>query len=97
MSKSTSPPPFSTQSGKDRDPPRDSRAAGVIMSGNRGGAVVADQNALKTGARGPSLLEDFQLREKNTRFDQGRILERVVHAPGAFELYEGDRDDRHAK
>jgi catalase len=45
------------------------------------------------GARGPSLLEDFILREKITHFDHERIPERVVHARGAaahghFQVYE---------
>ena len=42
-----------------------------------------DQNSLKAGPRGPSLLEDFILREKITHFDHERIPERVVHARGA--------------
>jgi catalase len=42
--------------------------------------------------RGPTLLEDFILREKITHFDHERIPERVVHARGAaahgyFEVY----------
>ena len=49
-------------------------------------------HSLKAGARGPSLLEDFHLREKITHFDHERIPERVVHARGAaahgiFESY----------
>jgi catalase len=49
-------------------------------------------HSLKAGARGPSLLEDFHLREKITHFDHERIPERVVHARGAaahgvFEAY----------
>ncbi len=36
-----------------------------------------DQNSLKAGQRGPSLLEDFILREKITHFDHERIPERV--------------------
>ncbi len=49
-------------------------------------------HSLKVGARGPSLLEDFHLREKITHFDHERIPERVVHARGAaahgvFESY----------
>ena len=47
------------------------------------GIVVSDnQNSLKAGPRGPSLLEDFMLREKITHFDHERIPERVVHARG---------------
>ncbi|MEV6925705.1 catalase [Dactylosporangium sp. NPDC051485] len=65
------------------------------------GALTTDQgipvddtdNSLRAGARGPTLLEDFQLREKLTRFDHERIPERVVHARGAgahgyFQVYE---------
>jgi catalase len=49
-------------------------------------------HSLKAGRRGPSLLEDFHLREKITHFDHERIPERVVHARGAaahgvFESY----------
>ena len=48
------------------------------------GAVVADnQNTLKSGGRGPSLLEDFAFREKITHFDHERIPERIVHARGS--------------
>jgi catalase len=52
-----------------------------------------NQNSLKAGDRGPSLLEDFILREKITHFDHERIPERVVHARGAgahgyFQVYQ---------
>jgi catalase len=40
-------------------------------------------HSLKAGERGPTLLEDFHLREKITHFDHERILERVVYASGA--------------
>src|SRR3954464_15099757 len=40
-------------------------------------------NSLKAGARGPTLMEDFHLREKIMHFDHERIPERVVHARGA--------------
>ncbi|WP_432836949.1 catalase [Dactylosporangium sp. CA-092794] len=65
------------------------------------GALTTDQgipvgdtdNSLRAGARGPTLLEDFHLREKLMRFDHERIPERVVHARGAgahgyFQVYE---------
>jgi catalase len=58
------------------------------------GIVVADdQNSLRIGERGPTALEDFQLREKIFHFDHERIPERVVHARGYgahgyFENYE---------
>ena len=47
----------------------------------------------RSAPRGPSLLEDFILREKITHFDHERIPERVVHARGAaahghFQVYE---------
>ena len=47
------------------------------------GVVIADnQNSLRAGAPGPTLLEDFALREKIFHFDHERIPERVVHARG---------------
>lgn len=58
------------------------------------GVVIADnQNSLRSGRRGPTLLEDFILREKITHFDHERIPERIVHARGSaahgyFELTE---------
>jgi catalase len=63
------------------------------MSGNQGVKISDDQNSLKAGLRGPTLMEDFHLREKITHFDHERIPERVVHARGAaahgvFEVYE---------
>src|SRR6476660_51235 len=62
------------------------------LTTNHGLRVNDDQNTLKAGERGPSLLEDFHLREKITHFDHERIPERVVHARGAaahgvFESY----------
>jgi catalase len=38
-----------------------------------GRAVADNQNSLKAGLRGPTLLEDFILREKITHFDHERI------------------------
>ena len=47
------------------------------------GVVISDnQNSLRIGAPGPTLLEDFVLREKIFHFDHERIPERVVHARG---------------
>ena len=47
------------------------------------GLTVSDnQNSLRVGSRGPTLLEDFILREKITHFDHERIPERIVHARG---------------
>jgi catalase len=45
--------------------------------------VLHRDDSLKVGQRGPTLLEDFHLREKTTRFDHERIPERVVHARGS--------------
>ncbi len=47
------------------------------------GVTIADnQNSLRAGAPGPTLLEDFVMREKIFHFDHERIPERVVHARG---------------
>src|SRR5438105_11477094 len=68
-------------------------SAGQHLTTNQGLPVNDDQNSLRAGARGPSLLEDFALREKITHFDHERIPERVVHARGMgahgyFQVYE---------
>ena len=67
-------------------------SAGQVITTNQGVAVADNQNSLKAGLRGPSLLEDFILREKITHFDHERIPERIVHARGSgahgfFEAY----------
>jgi catalase len=64
-----------------------------MLTSNQGIKIADNQNSLKAGTRGPTLLEDFLFREKITSFDHERIPERVVHARGAgahgvFELYE---------
>ena len=48
----------------------------------QGTPIADDQNSLKLGERGPTLLDDFVLREKVFHFDHERIPERVVHARG---------------
>lgn len=65
---------------------------GEFMTTDQGLKINDDQNSLKTGERGATLLEDFILREKITHFDHERIPERIVHARGSgahgvFELY----------
>ncbi|MEN9580062.1 MAG: hypothetical protein RJA70_3071 [Pseudomonadota bacterium] len=55
----------------------------VLLTTNQGVAISDDQNSLRVGPRGPTLLEDFVLREKITHFDHERIPERVVHARGS--------------
>jgi catalase len=52
------------------------------LTTQQGVPVSDDQNSLKVGARGPTLLEDFHFREKLFHFDHERIPERVVHARG---------------
>jgi catalase len=64
-----------------------------ILTTAQGGPVADDQNSLKIGERGPTVLEDFHFREKIFHFDHERIPERVVHARGYgahgfFETYE---------
>jgi catalase len=56
---------------------------GQFLTTNQGVKINDDQNTLKAGERGPSLLEDFIFREKITHFDHERIPERVVHARGS--------------
>ena len=63
-----------------------------FLTTNHGLKINDDQNSLKAGNRGPSLLEDFILREKITHFDHERIPERIVHARGSaahgfFQVY----------
>ena len=67
-------------------------SSGQFLTTNHGLKINDDQNALKAGERGPSLLEDFVLREKITHFDHERIPERIVHARGSgahghFQVY----------
>ncbi|WP_342648574.1 catalase [Mucilaginibacter sp. CSA2-8R] len=73
--------------------PHTADATGEFMTTNTGLKINDDNNSLKAGDRGPTLLEDFILREKITHFDHERIPERVVHARGSgahgvFKLYE---------
>jgi catalase len=68
-------------------------SAGEFLTTNHGVRINDNQNSLKAGDRGPTLLEDFILREKITHFDHERIPERVVHARGSgahgyFQVYE---------
>ncbi|MGI2902152.1 catalase [Tolypothrix sp. VBCCA 56010] len=66
---------------------------GEYMTTNQGIRVNNTDNSLHAGQRGPTLMEDFHLREKMTHFDRERIPERVVHARGSaahgyFQPYE---------
>lgn len=67
--------------------------AGERHTSNQGIPINDDQNSLKAGERGGTLIEDFLLREKITHFDHERIPERIVHARGSgahgfFQVYE---------
>ena len=57
--------------------------ANELMTTDQGLLINDDQNSLKSGERGGTLMEDFILREKITHFDHERIPERIVHARGA--------------
>jgi catalase len=59
------------------------QAATVYLTTNHGTRISDNQNSLRLGARGPTLLEDFILREKIFHFDHERIPERIVHARGS--------------
>ena len=54
-----------------------------MLTTNQGLQIPDNHNSLKAGARGPTLLEVFILREKITHFDHERIPERAVHARGS--------------
>jgi catalase len=56
---------------------------GQFITTDHGVKINDDHNSLKAGERGPSLLEDFIMREKITHFDHERIPERIVHARGS--------------
>ncbi len=78
-------------------PGKSSHAAEAHLTTNQGIRISDNQNSLKSGARGPTLLEDFVLREKIFHFDHERIPERIVHARGSaahgyFELYDSLRE-----
>src|SRR6201996_69496 len=97
------PPEFETAKPKGGGPhKRLTKGAGrhesaAHLTTNQGVRVSDNQNSLKSGARGPALLEDFVLREKIFHFDHERIPERIVHARGSaahgfFEPYESLSD-----
>ena len=72
------------------------------LTTNQGVRISDNQNSLKAGARGATLLEDFIMREKITHFDHERIPERIVHARGTaahgyFELTDSLKEFTKAK
>lgn len=75
---------------------------GEHLTTNQGVRISDNQNSLKAGARGPTLMEDFIFREKLTHFDHERIPERIVHARGSgahgyFQVYESMAEYTQAK
>lgn len=68
---------------KDQDLSANTTGPGTRLTDNMGHPVSDDQNSLRAGVRGPTLMEDFLFREKLHHFDHERIPERVVHARGA--------------
>ncbi|HYF03328.1 MAG TPA: catalase, partial [Patescibacteria group bacterium] len=65
---------------------------GDYLTTNHGVRIADNQNSLKAGVRGGTLLEDFIFREKMMHFDHERIPERVVHPRGSgvhgfFQVY----------
>jgi len=69
------------------------RPEGEYLTTNQGVRISHTDDSLKVGERGPTLMEDFHMREKITHFDHERIPERVVHARGSgahgyFQVYE---------
>jgi len=52
-------------SAKTADLAPDTQAPGPLMTGNQGVAIADDQNSLRAGLRGPTLMEDFHLRERS--------------------------------
>ncbi|ADT99412.1 MULTISPECIES: catalase [Mycolicibacterium] len=82
-----------TGAAKDTQEQQDPRSqSGRHLTTAQGLRLPDTDHSLKAGSRGPTLMEDFHLREKITHFDHERIPERVVHARGAaahgvFEAY----------
>ncbi|MET0591906.1 MAG: catalase [Polyangiaceae bacterium] len=76
----STPPRRSTEGGETH---QTSKSSAQDLTTNQGTVIADDQNSLVGGRRGPTLLEDFVLREKITHFDHERIPERIVHARGS--------------
>ncbi|CAA2142467.1 Catalase C [Hyphomicrobium sp. ghe19] len=74
--------PHKTAVAKGGEIHQQSTSPDVYLTTQQGIPVADDQNSLRAGSRGPTLLEDFHFREKIFHFDHERIPERVVHARG---------------
>lgn len=92
MAKKTIPQNVPDRKNENLEPDRE-YSKGEFMTTDQGLKINDDNNSLKAGERGATLLEDFILREKITHFDHERIPERIVHARGSaahgyFQVYE---------
>ncbi len=88
MAKLPSAPTGSRKVGVSKGAPADAVSpqwaqGGDTLTTATGVPVDDTDNSLRIGDRGPTLLDDFHLREKIMHFDHERIPERVVHARGA--------------
>jgi catalase len=76
-------PPAKTSQGEGGETHQTAAALDQSLTTNQGAPISDNQNSLKSGARGPTLLADFRLPEKITHFDYERIPECIVHARGS--------------
>jgi catalase len=74
---------FDTVTGNGGETHQQAQGDAPVLTTNHGVPISDNQNSLKSGSRGPTLLEDFVLREKIFHFDHERIPERIVHARGS--------------
>jgi catalase len=75
--------PIATETGNAGELHQRRRGDEDALTTNQGVPISDNQNSLRAHPRGPTLLEDFVLREKITHFDHERIPERIVHARGS--------------
>ena len=94
---------YRLRSGKGGEAHQTASSGAATLTTNQGTPIADNQNSLRAGSRGPTLLEDFIFREKITHFDHERIPERIVHARGSgahgyFQPYrvDGEADTRAA-
>jgi len=80
--KSGASPAYEEPQGNGGETHQTARGTTPTLTTQQGIPVGDDQNSLKFGTLGPTLLEDFHFREKIFHFDHERIPERVVHARG---------------
>ncbi|MFN4041463.1 MAG: catalase [Brevundimonas sp.] len=102
QSKTDAASPATTETGHGGELHQSASAPETRTTTNHGAPISDNQNSLKAGPRGSTLLEDFILREKIQHFDHERIPERIVHARGSaahgyFELTESLADFTTAK